>query len=333
MSQLNSFRAVILREENGNTAASVETIGADVLPQEDTLVKVDFSTLNFKDALAVTGTGKIVRTWPMIPGVDLAGTVVETVHPGFKTGQRVVLTGWGVGEKHWGGYSQFQRVRGDWLVPLPDGLSTREAMMIGTAGFTAMRCVMALETAGVTPASGSVLVTGASGGVGSIAVAILSALGYKVSALTHHAGKQEFVRSLGAVECVDGALWSERPRALEGQRWAGAIDTVGSTVLAHVLAEMNYGGVVAACGLAAGADLPTTVMPFILRGVSLLGIDSVMLPYDARVATWARLSEATPFAALERIAALTVSLDEIKAVSKDLLDGKLRGRVLVDVNK
>ncbi|BDB30672.1 dehydrogenase [Cupriavidus sp. TA19] len=329
---IDQFRAVILREEEKKTKATVETIGIDALPSEDTLVRIDYSTLNFKDALAVTGRGKIVKGWPMVPGIDFAGTVVESSNSKFTPGTKVVLTGWSVGEKYWGGYSQFQRVRGDWLVPLPDGLETRQAMMIGTAGFTAMLCVNALEGAGIRPESGKILVTGAAGGVGSIAIAILKKLGYVVAALTGDPAKHDFVSALGADELLDGPQWSELPRPLEGQLWGAAIDTVGSKVLARVLAEMNYGGVVAACGLAGGADLPTTVMPFILRNVRLLGVDSVMLPSQERVKTWARLVHDLPIQMLESITAKTVSLDEVKDASERMLDGHLRGRVLVDVN-
>jgi acrylyl-CoA reductase (NADPH) len=328
----NQFKAMVLREEDKHTLATIETLSLDALPQEDTLVKIDFSTLNFKDALAVTGSGKIVKSWPLVPGIDFAGTVVETSHPDLRAGQRVVLTGWSVGEKYWGGYSQFQRVRGEWLVPLPEGLSTRQAMMIGTAGFTGMLCVNALDEAGITPASGPVLVTGAAGGVGSVAVAILAKLGYTVSALTGNPDKHDYVKGLGASEVIDGAQWSEAPRALETQRWAAAIDTVGSKVLARVLAEMNYGGVVAACGLAGGADLPTTVMPFILRGVKLIGVDSVMLPAKDRVKAWKRIVADLPMSMLEGITARTVSLSDVCGAAKDMLEGKLRGRVLVDVN-
>ncbi|MFM0337151.1 MDR family oxidoreductase [Paraburkholderia fungorum] len=327
-----TFSAMVLREEDKKTKVAIETLSFDDLPAEDTLVKIDFSTINFKDALAVTGTGKIVRTWPLVPGVDFAGTVVETANPNLKAGDKVVLTGWSVGEKYWGGYSQYQRVRGDWLVPLPAGLSTRQAMMIGTAGFTSMLCVNALESAGITPQSGPVLVTGASGGVGSVAVAILSKLGYTVSALTHGPDKHDYVKKLGASEAIDGPEWKELPRALEGQRWAAAIDTVGSKVLARVLAEMNYGGVVAACGLAGGADLPTTVMPFILRGVRLIGVDSVMLPSKDRLAAWQRIVADLPLSMLDGITAKTVRLEEVGSAAADMLAGKLRGRVLVDVN-
>lgn len=329
---IEQFRALVLREEEKKTKAAIETLGLEALPDEDTLVQIDYSTLNFKDALAVTGRGRIVKSWPLVPGIDFAGTVVESSNPNFKAGTKVVLTGWSVGEKYWGGYSQFQRVKSDWLVPLPEGLSTRQAMMVGTAGFTGMLCVNALERAGVSPKSGPMLVTGAAGGVGSVAVAILKKLGYTVTALTGDPAKHDYVATLGAAEFADGPQWAESPRPLEGQRWAAAIDTVGSKVLARVLAEMNYGGVVAACGLAGGADLPTTVMPFILRNVSLIGVDSVMLPTPERIMTWKRVVYDLPMQMLEGITATTVSLDEVKSASERMLDGKLKGRVLVDVN-
>ncbi|MEB0010124.1 MDR family oxidoreductase [Glaciimonas sp. Gout2] len=331
MSQ-NKFQALVLREEDKKTNASIETLTLDALPDEDTLVKVDYSTLNYKDALAVTGKGKIVRTWPMVPGVDFAGTVVESSNPQYQPGTRVVLTGWSVGEKYWGGYSQYQRVKSEWLVPLPEGLTTRQAMMIGTAGFTAMLCVNALEAANITLQSGPVLVTGAAGGVGSVAVAILTNLGYSVTALTGDPDKHTYVKHLGATAFADGLEWSEAPRALEAQRWAAAIDTVGSKVLARVLAEMHYGGVVAACGLAGGADLPTTVMPFILRSVKLIGVDSVMLPTKDRVSAWQRIVNDLPLEVLNGITAATVPLTEVKSAAEDMLGGKLKGRVLVDVN-
>ncbi|SMG41937.1 MDR family oxidoreductase [Paraburkholderia susongensis] len=327
-----TFKALLLREEDRKTLAAVETLKLDALPAEDTLVKIDYSTLNYKDALAITGKGKIVRSWPLVPGIDFSGEIVETTNASLKPGQKVVLTGWGVGEKYWGGYSQFQRVRGAWLVPLPDSLTTRQAMMIGTAGITAMLCVDALEAAGINPGSGPVLVTGASGGVGSTAVAILAHLGYDVTALTRSAAKHDFVKGLGARAFADDPSWAEAPRALEGQKWAAAIDTVGSRVLARVLAEMNYNGVVAACGLAGGADLPTTVMPFILRGVKLLGVDSVMLPYEQRVRAWRRIATDLPMPMLEQINTRTVRLPEVVAAANALLTGQLRGRVLVDVN-
>ena len=327
-----TFNAMMLREEDKKTKVAIEKLSFDSLPDEDTLVRIEYSTINFKDALAVTGKGKIVKTWPLVPGIDFSGEIVETSNPNLKAGQKVVLTGWSVGEKYWGGYSQYQRVRGEWLVPLPEGLTTRQAMMIGTAGFTGMLCVNALEDAGITPASGPVLVTGAAGGVGSVAVAILSKLGYEVVALTGKEEKHEYVRGLGAKAFADGPQWADPPRPLEAQKWAAAIDTVGSKVLARVLAEMNYNGVVAACGLAGGADLPTTVMPFILRGVKLVGVDSVMLPSKERIKAWNRIVVDLPAPLLDGITAQTVRLEEVVAAAEAMLAGQFKGRVLVDVN-
>jgi len=328
---MNTFTAMLLREADNAPQIAIESLTLDQLPDHDTLVKIDYSTLNFKDALALTGKGKIVRQWPMVPGIDFAGTVVESRNPAFAPGMPVVLTGWSVGERYWGGYSQYQRVKSQWLVPLPAGLTTRQAMMIGTAGFTGMLCVNALERHGVTPASGPVLVTGAAGGVGSVAVSILTGLGYQVTALVGDSARADYVRGLGAVALADGPEWQNAPRALETQRWSAAIDTVGTKVLARVLAEMHYNGVVAACGLAGGADLPTTVMPFILRGVRLIGVDSVMLPVAERIPAWARLAQALPAEKLATITSRTVRLDGVLDAAQQMLAGQLQGRVLVDL--
>lgn len=325
------FQALMLREEGKATKVQLETLTMADLPDNDTLVEVEYSTLNYKDALALTGKGKIVRTWPMVPGIDFAGTVMESRNPAYAPGTKVVLTGWSVGEKYWGGYSRFQRVKSEWLVPLPSGYTTRQAMMVGTAGFTGMLCVLALERAGVTPASGPVLVTGAAGGVGSVAVAILSRLGYSVTALTGDPAKEVYVKDLGASAVANGPEWAESARPLEAQKWAGAVDTVGSKVLARVLAEMDYNGVVAACGLAGGADLPTTVMPFILRAVKLVGVDSVMLPSASRIPAWERLVKDLPGDVLEKITSRTVALSDVLQAAEDMLAGKLQGRVLVGI--
>ncbi len=327
----NRFSALMLTEVEGKTEANIEQLAEGDLPEGDVLLETDYSSLNYKDALAVTGKGKIVRNWPMVPGIDIAGTVLASDSGDYQPGDKVVLTGWSVGERYWGGYSQRQRVRSQWLVPMPEGLDARRAMTIGTAGFTAMLCVMALEEAGITPDRGTVLVTGASGGVGSVSLAILNRLGYKVAALTHNPDKHDFVRDLGASEIVDGPEWSEKARPLEKQRWAGAIDAVGSGVLARVLAEVDYEGAVAACGLAGGADLPTTVMPFILRGVRLQGIDSVMCPLERRKQAWQRLVTDLPMAALDKIGSREVSLAEVPQAAADLLAGKITGRVLVNL--
>jgi len=327
-----NFKALVLRQVDGRTIAAVETLSSADLPDGDVLVAVEFSTVNYKDALAVTGKGKIVRTWPMVPGVDLAGSVLESSSERYRSGDRVVLTGWGVGERYWGGYSQRQRVRSAWLVPMAEGLDSRRAMAVGTAGLTAMLCVMALEDAGLSPDQGTVLVSGATGGVGSIAVAVLAKLGYSVAALTGKRDAHAYLQALGASEVVFGPEWSEAPKPLEAQRWAAAIDTVGSRVLARILAEIHYGGAVAACGLAGGAELVTTVMPFILRGVRLLGVDSVLCPYARRLAAWQRIARDLPREALDRAGQRVVGLAEVPQVCTELLERKVQGRVLVDVN-
>lgn len=329
----NSFKALMLtQDDSGKTIAEVRRLTDADLPEGDVLVAVDYSSLNYKDGLAVTGKGKIVRTWPMVPGVDLSGSVLESASPDYATGDKVVLTGWSVGEKYWGGYSQRQRVKSKWLAPLPDGLDTQRAMAIGTAGFTAMLCVMTLEEAGVTPDKGTLLVTGAAGGVGSVATAILANLGYKVAAVSGRPEAEDYLRQLGASEFVSREEMNQPPRALEGQRWAGAVDTVGSTLLARVLAEMDYSGCVAACGLAGGADLPTTVMPFILRNVSLRGVDSVMCPVDRRKEAWGRLVRDLPADALGEIGQ-TVSLEELPEMAERIIAGRVRGRVIVDLSR
>lgn len=328
-----TFKALVLRQdENGRTHSNIETLGDDDLPTGDVLLAVEYSSLNYKDGLAVTGKGKIVREWPLVPGIDLAGKVLESNSADYAPGDQVVLTGWSVGEKYWGGYSQRQRVQSKWLVPLREGLDTYRAMAIGTAGFTAMLCVMTLEEAGVRTDSGTVLVTGATGGVGSIAVAILSRLGYRVAAVSGKADAAQFLSHLGAAEILSREEMSEKPRALEGQRWAGAVDTVGNTMLARVLAETSYGGCVAACGLAGGADLPTTVMPFILRNVSLRGVDSVMCPVERRKQAWQRLVTDLPSEALGEIGQV-VGLEQVAEMAEQITNGRIRGRVIVDPNR
>jgi acrylyl-CoA reductase (NADPH) len=293
---------------------------------------VEYSSLNYKDGLAVTGKGKIVRQFPLVPGIDLAGAVLEYDSPEYRPGDRVVLTGWGVGERYWGGYSQRARLKSQWLVPLPSGLDAKKAMAIGTAGFTAMLCVMALEEAGVTPGQDKpVIVTGASGGVGSVAIALLAKLGYTVAAVTGRPEGNDYLRSLGASQLIERTEMEKTPRPLETQRWSGAVDTVGSTILARVLAEMDYAGAVAACGLAAGVELPTTVMPFILRGVRLQGVDSVMCPLPRRKQAWERLVNDLPDNALQRIAHVA-ALEEVPRLAEDIVAGRVRGRVIVDLN-
>jgi acrylyl-CoA reductase (NADPH) len=328
-----TFKALVLRQEDGKTRHAIEQLTVNDLPEGDVLVAVEYSSLNYKDAMAITGIGKIVREYPMVPGIDLSGTVLESNSPFYKAGDRVVLTGWSVGERYWGGYTQRARVKSNWLVPLPEGLDTRHAMAIGTAGFTAMLCVMTLEEAGLKPGSGTILVTGAAGGVGSVAVAILSNLGFRVAALTA-AGQEhthEYLQELGATDLIGGPEWSVMPRPLENQRWIGAIDTVGSKVLARVLAEISYGGCVANCGMAGGSDLPATVMPFILRSVSLRGVDSVMCPTHRRKTAWSRLVRDLPASALDRITPAIITLGDLTKYSADLLAGKVRGRLIVDV--
>jgi acrylyl-CoA reductase (NADPH) len=329
----DTFKALMLTQDDaGKTVAEVRELANDDLPAGDVLVAVDYSSLNYKDGLAITGKGKIVRTWPMVPGIDLAGSVLESDSADYAAGDKVVLTGWSVGEKYWGGYSQRQRVQSKWLVPLPEGLDAQRAMAIGTAGFTAMLCVMTLEEAGVTPDKGTVLVTGAAGGVGSVATAILANLGYKVAVVSGRPEAEDYLRQLGATEFVSREEMNQRPRALEGQRWAGAVDTVGSTLLARVLAETSYGGCVAACGLAGGADLPTTVMPFILRNVSLRGVDSVMCPVERRKAAWGRLVRDLPADALGEIGQ-TIGLEELPDAAEKIIAGQVRGRVIVDLGR
>lgn len=327
-----TFKALFLTQQDKKTVATIKQLALADLPPGDVLVAVEFSSLNYKDGLAITGKGKIVRQFPMIPGVDLAGTVLESDAPDYKSGDKVVLTGWEIGEKYWGGYSQRARLQSQWLVPLPDGLDTQKAMAIGTAGFTAMLCVMTLEEAGISPHRElPVLVTGASGGVGSVAVALLAKLGYPVAAVTGRKESHDYLKELGATEIVERTEMGTPPRPLENQRWSGAIDTIGSTILARVLAEIQYGGSVAACGLAGGADLPTTVMPFILRGISLRGVDSVKCPLPRRKRAWERLAHDLPANALKAIAHIA-SLEEVTQLAEDIVAGKVRGRVVVNPN-
>lgn len=326
------FRALVLdQDDEGKTHAGIRELTESDLPEGDVLINVEYSSLNYKDGLAITGKGKVVRNFPMVPGIDLAGTVLSSESGNYHPGDKVVLTGWGVGEKYWGGYSQRQRVRSEWLAPLPGELSPRDAMAIGTAGFTAMLCVMTLEEAGITPDRGKVLVTGASGGVGSVAVAMLAKLGYEVAAVTGRPEGSDWLKELGAQEIVTREEMAQPPRALEGQRWAGAVDTVGGVMLARVLAETAYNGAVAACGLAGGADLPTTVMPFILRNVSLRGVDSVMCPVPRRKKAWERLARDLPMQALGEIAH-EATLEQVPELAERILVGQVRGRVVVSLD-
>ncbi|EEW8592339.1 oxidoreductase [Escherichia coli] len=324
------MQALLLEQQDGKTLASVQTLDESRLPEGDVTVDVHWSSLNYKDALAITGKGKIIRNFPMIPGIDFAGTVRTSEDPRFHAGQEVLLTGWGVGENHWGGLAEQARVKGGWLVAMPQGLDARKAMIIGTAGFTAMLCVMALEDAGVRPQDGEVVVTGASGGVGSTTVALLHKLGYQVVAVSGRESTHEYLKSLGASRILPRDEFAES-RPLEKQVWAGAIDTVGDKVLAKVLAQMNYGGCVAACGLAGGFTLPTTVMPFILRNVRLQGVDSVMTPPARRAQAWQRLVADLPESFYTQ-AAKEISLAEAPKFAEAIINNQIQGRTLVKVN-
>lgn len=326
------FKGIVINKDEGGYRAALQEISEADLPEGDVSVAVQYSTLNYKDGLAITGKGPVVRKFPMVPGIDLVGRVSESSHAEYQPGDLVVLNGWGVGEGHWGGLAQQARLKGDWLVPLPAAFTPKQAMAIGTAGYTAMLCVMALERHGVTPAQGEIVVTGAAGGVGSVAVALLAKLGYTVVAVSGRPAEAAYLKSLGAVEIIDRAALAAPGKPLARERWAGAVDVVGSHVLANVCAQTRYGGVVAACGLAGGADLPTTVMPFILRGVTLAGVDSVMCPRPRRLEAWQRLARDLDIAKLEAIAS-EISLGEAIPVAAQLLAGNLRGRVIVDVNR
>ncbi|MBY5949009.1 MDR family oxidoreductase [Photobacterium rosenbergii] len=323
------FKALVLNQEEKKTIAAIEQLDDSHLPEGDVLIDVDYSSLNYKDGLAITGKGKIIRNFPMVPGIDLAGTVVSSEDTRYQTGDKVVLTGWGVGENHWGGMSQRARLKADWLVPLPTGMDSKKAMMVGTAGFTAMLCVQALLDADIKPEAGEILVTGASGGVGSVAVTLLAQLGYKVAAVTGRVEQNgPLLEKLGASRVIDRSEFEEPARPLEKQVWAGAVDTVGSKVLSKVLAQMDYNSAVAACGLAGGFDLPTTVMPFILRNVRLQGVDSVMCPTEKRIAAWEKLVELLPESFYEQ-ACTEVELDAAPQYAEDITNGQVTGRVVI----
>ncbi|KAB7701978.1 acryloyl-CoA reductase [Plesiomonas shigelloides] len=323
------MQALILEQSaDQHTLANVREISPQQLPENNVTVAVQWSGLNYKDALAITGRGKIIRQFPMIPGIDFAGTVLESADPRYQAGDAVLLTGWGVGETYFGGLAEQARVNADWLLPLPAGLSLRQSMIIGTAGLTAMLCVMALEAGGVTPEQGEVLVTGAGGGVGSVAVSLLSQLGYRVAAVTGRAENHAYLQALGASRIIERAALSEPGRPLDKQHWAGAIDTVGGQMLANVLAQTTYGGTVAACGLAGDAGLPTTVMPFILRNVRLQGVDSVQAPYAVRQQAWSRLATLLPESFYQQ-AAQEITLDQAPEYAARLLDNQVTGRTLV----
>jgi acrylyl-CoA reductase (NADPH) len=327
-----TFKAILItRDENKQQSVTMTDLTDDDLMPGDVIVAVEATTVNYKDGLAITGKSPVVRHWPMIPGIDFAGTVIHSDHPDWKKDDKVVLNGWGVGETHYGAYAGHARVKGDWLVPLPYGLSPLEAMAVGTAGYTAMLAVMALERHGITPDRGPLVVTGANGGVGSVAVALLSKLGFHVIASTGRTGEADFRKQLGAAEIIDRAELSAPGRPLGKERWAGGIDSIGSHTLANVLAQTAYGGAVAACGLAQGMDLPGSVAPFILRGVCLLGIDSVMAPREVRLEAWRRIGRDLEMAKLKALST-TIGFDGIVGAAHDILEGKIRGRVVVDMH-
>jgi len=324
------FRALVLHEEGGKVVPRLETLTEDRLPPGEVTVAIERSTLNYKDGLILQGQGRLVRQYPHVPGIDFAGTVEQSQSPEFKPGDPVILTGWRVGEVHWGGYAEKARVKAQWLVQRPAGLSAAHAMAIGTAGFTAMLAVIALERHGVHPAAGDVLVTGAAGGVGSIAVALLAKLGYRVVASTGRPELRDYLSGLGAAELVDRASLAAKPtRPLDSERWAGAVDAVGGPTLATVLTQLKYRGSVAACGLAGGSDLPATVIPFLLRGVNLLGIDSVMCPREERIEAWNRLVPDLPPERLDSMMQ-SVPLSALPELAPRILKGEVRGRVVVD---
>ncbi len=324
------FKGILITREDSGYQARLQDIDEAVLPEGDVTVRVEWSTLNYKDGLAITGKSPVVRRFPMIPGIDFAGTVSESTNPAWRAGDKVVLNGWGVGETHCGGLAEVARVRGEWLVPLPAAFTARQAMAIGTAGYTAMLCVLALERHGVTPADGEILVTGANGGVGSVAIALLAKLGYTVVASTGRVAEAEYLKSLGAADVIDRSELSAPGKPIGKERWAGVIDTVGSHTLANACATTKYRGAVAACGLAGGMDFPATVAPFILRGVTLYGIDSVMAPLAVRQEAWQRLGRDLDIARLNEITR-EIPLSEAIAVAGELLAGKVRGRVVVAV--
>ena len=325
------FNAIYLTQEAGLTHAQIRLLDESELPAGDVRVRVDYSTLNYKDGLAITGKAPVVRQFPMIPGIDCCGVVAETSHPDWRVGDAVILNGWGVGERHWGGLAQQARFSGDWLVPLPPGLNSRQAMAIGTAGYTAMLCVLALEGHGLQPGEGEILVTGAGGGVGGIAIALLARKGYRVIASTGRPAERAYLAALGAAEVIDRVELSGPGKPLMKERWVGVVDTVGSHTLANACASTRYNGAVAACGLAQGMDFPATVAPFILRGVPLYGIDSVMVPKERRLRAWNRLALELDPALLEAMTR-EIPLSQAIAAATELLAGQVRGRLVVNVN-
>lgn len=327
----DTFKAILVsRDEDKKQSVTITELTEADLMEGDVTVAVEATTVNYKDGLAITGKAPVVRRWPLVPGIDFAGTVLSSDHADWRKGDRVILNGWGVGETHHGAYAERARVKGDWLVPLSEGMSAHDAMAVGTAGYTAMLSVMALERHGIVPQRGPVIVTGAAGGVGSVAVAILSKLGYHVIASTGRPSEETYLRDLGAAEIIARDELTGPAKPLAKERWAGGVDAVGSTTLANVLSMTAYGGAIAACGLAGGMDLPTSVAPFILRGVSLLGIDSVMAPKEVRLEAWRRIGRDLDLSKLKALST-TIGFDGIIAAATDIVDGKIRGRVVVDM--
>ena len=330
---MTSFRALVLHEEAGKIMPRLENLDTSRLPPGEVTVRVEYSTLNYKDGMILQGLGRLVRQYPHIPGIDFAGTIEESAVPEFKPGDPVILTGWRVGELHWGGYAERARVKADWLVHRPAGLSAQQAMAIGTAGFTAMLAVIALERHGLKQDSGEVLVTGAAGGVGGVAVSLLAALGYRVVASTGRPELRDYLEGLGAADLIDRAALAAKPtRPLDRERWVGAIDAVGGNTLATILTQLKYRASVASCGLAGGSDLPASVIPFLLRGVSLLGIDSVMCPRDERIEAWDRLARDLPLDRLDRMTGI-VPLADVPSLAPRILNGAVRGRIVVAVGE
>ncbi|CAG1011495.1 MAG: oxidoreductase [Rhizobiaceae bacterium] len=326
-----TFKAILVsRDENKKQSVAVTSLPEADLMEGDVTVTIDATTVNYKDGLAITGMAPVVRRFPLIPGIDFAGTVRDSAHPDWKPGDKVILNGWGTGETHHGAFAEISRVKGDWLVPLPEGMTARDAMAVGTAGYTAMLAVMALERHGIDRDRGPVVVTGAAGGVGSVAIAILSRLGYRVIASTGRVSESDYLIDLGATEIIAREELSGPAKPLAKERWAGGIDAVGSHTLANVLSMTSYGGAVAACGLAGGMDLPTSVAPFILRGVSLLGIDSVMAPKALRLEAWRRIATELDHQKLARLST-TIGFDDILQAGRDIVEGKIRGRVVVEM--
>jgi acrylyl-CoA reductase (NADPH) len=329
----DTFKALLLEEADGKVNASIQSLGDERLPAGDVTVAVEYSDLNYKDGLVIRGLGKLVRQYPHVPGIDFAGTVLDSTNPAFRAGDKVVLTGWRVGETHWGGFAQRTRVKAEWLLPLPAGLTTKQAMAMGTAGIATMQAVMTLEEHGLTPDKGEVLVTGAAGGVGSLAVMILARLGYRVAAVTGRADQHDRLKSLGATTIIDRKEFAEpSAKPLESERWAGCVDAVGGVTLARVLAQLKYRCAAAAVGNAGGVKLETTVLPFLLRGVNLFGIDSAMCPVERRKQVWARLARDLPLDKLDAITTVA-PLADLPRLADDILAGRVRGRVVVDVNR